>query len=618
MTRAGRRRHPRQGRGALPGASCSPRSRARRVDEVLVIDSGSRDGSVEIARAAGRRGARDRAGATSATAARATSAPSGRRGDVIALPHAGRDAGARLAATRCARRSRSTPRRRRRVRPAPAAPGHEPDDRARADRVLRDVRARRRRAARVRRRRPDVPVERQRRLPRAPAGRRSASTTSPTARTRRSAARWPRHPRWRKAYHPRAAVLHAHDYPPRRVHAPLLRRVPRAARDDRARRAARRALDGARRPRPGRRATVAGCASRAMPAATVARWTGALGGAPHRAQGVLGARLARRSALPRAACSARCRSRAAPTARTRRSPRRRCRTCRQRRTSRRGTRPRLRGDRARARATGPAPLLDPVPGHGRPRAAARRVRDPAVLDRLGRPQHHLPARAAARADGPHVLDLAPRPVRPARTAAAGVLRGDDRRVLRAGAGAGLPRLRRLVRRRRRGRHRLADRVYPVLELHGLPRARVPRQRPRARVLRDLGRSRSGRAQTYRQGLYGIAGSPWLRDLYVDRYGGAAEPFQFGVDHDVYCPRPVAAAARHVVFYARAVDAAARRGARRAGARRAASAAARTCGSCCSATASRRRRRSRTSTSASRRPSSSRGCTPRRPSGSACR
>ena len=35
---------------------------------------------------------------------------------------------------------------------------------------------------------------------------------------------------WAKAYNPDAAVLHAHDYPPVAVRAPLLRRVPRAAR----------------------------------------------------------------------------------------------------------------------------------------------------------------------------------------------------------------------------------------------------------------------------------------------------------------------------------------------------------------------------------------------------
>ena len=58
--------------------------------------------------------------------------------------------------------------------------------------------------------------------------------------------------------------------------------------------------------------------------------------------------------------------------------------------------------------------------------------------------------------------------------------------------------------------------------------------------------------TYRQGLYGIAGSPWLQDLYVDRYGGTAGAFQYGVDHDVYRPRPVPRRRDTVVAYARAV------------------------------------------------------------------
>jgi glycosyltransferase involved in cell wall biosynthesis len=60
------------------------------------------------------------------------------------------------------------------------------------------------------------------------------------------------------------------------------------------------------------------------------------------------------------------------------------------------------------------------------------------------------------------------------------------------------------------------------------------------------------AETYQQGLYGIAGSPWLRDLYIDRYGGPAGTFQYGVDHDVYFPRPVTRRDDTIVFYCRAV------------------------------------------------------------------
>jgi glycosyltransferase involved in cell wall biosynthesis len=59
--------------------------------------------------------------------------------------------------------------------------------------------------------------------------------------------------------------------------------------------------------------------------------------------------------------------------------------------------------------------------------------------------------------------------------------------------------------------------------------------------------------TYRMGLYGICGSPWLHALYTDRYGGVGGTFQYGVDHEVY--RPLGARRRRddtVVFYARAV------------------------------------------------------------------
>ncbi len=58
------------------------------------------------------------------------------------------------------------------------------------------------------------------------------------------------------------------------------------------------------------------------------------------------------------------------------------------------------------------------------------------------------------------------------------------------------------------------------------------------------------ARTYSLGLYGICGSPWLRDLYVERYGGRAEAFDYGVDHGVYRPLPVQRRRDTVVFYAR--------------------------------------------------------------------
>jgi O-antigen biosynthesis protein len=58
------------------------------------------------------------------------------------------------------------------------------------------------------------------------------------------------------------------------------------------------------------------------------------------------------------------------------------------------------------------------------------------------------------------------------------------------------------------------------------------------------------ADTYRLGLFGICGSPWLRDLYVERYGGVAEVFDYGVDHAVYHPRPIEREHDTVVYYCR--------------------------------------------------------------------
>jgi glycosyltransferase involved in cell wall biosynthesis/GT2 family glycosyltransferase len=58
------------------------------------------------------------------------------------------------------------------------------------------------------------------------------------------------------------------------------------------------------------------------------------------------------------------------------------------------------------------------------------------------------------------------------------------------------------------------------------------------------------ADTYRHGIPCIAGSPWLRDLLVERYGADAEVFEYGVDHAVYRPRPLPRRGNAVVYYAR--------------------------------------------------------------------
>jgi len=59
------------------------------------------------------------------------------------------------------------------------------------------------------------------------------------------------------------------------------------------------------------------------------------------------------------------------------------------------------------------------------------------------------------------------------------------------------------------------------------------------------------ADTYRHGLHCIAGSPWLRDLVAERYGASADALQFGIDHDVYRPRPQTRRREDlIVYYAR--------------------------------------------------------------------
>jgi len=94
-------------------------------------------------------------------------------------------------------------------------------------------------------------------------------------------------------------------------------------------------------------------------------------------------------------------------------------------------------------------------------------------------------------------------------------------------------------------------VYPVLELTGC-RARAYLVNDHESEFFATSVESEWAERTYSLGLYGIAGSPWLRDLYVNRYGGVAGSFQYGVDHDVYAPRPLERRRDTIVAYARAV------------------------------------------------------------------
>jgi glycosyltransferase involved in cell wall biosynthesis/SAM-dependent methyltransferase len=59
-------------------------------------------------------------------------------------------------------------------------------------------------------------------------------------------------------------------------------------------------------------------------------------------------------------------------------------------------------------------------------------------------------------------------------------------------------------------------------------------------------------RTYGEGLYTIAASPWLSDLVQRRYGARGSSFQLGVDHGVYRPRDIPRRRDTVIFYAREV------------------------------------------------------------------
>lgn len=57
-------------------------------------------------------------------------------------------------------------------------------------------------------------------------------------------------------------------------------------------------------------------------------------------------------------------------------------------------------------------------------------------------------------------------------------------------------------------------------------------------------------RTYELGLHGIAASRWLRDLLARRYGQSGSWFRLGVDHGIYRPRQVTRRRDTVVYYSR--------------------------------------------------------------------
>jgi O-antigen biosynthesis protein len=58
------------------------------------------------------------------------------------------------------------------------------------------------------------------------------------------------------------------------------------------------------------------------------------------------------------------------------------------------------------------------------------------------------------------------------------------------------------------------------------------------------------AQTYELGLYGISAGRWLRDLLARRYGQRGGWFRLGVDHGIYRPGQVERRRDTVIFYSR--------------------------------------------------------------------
>ena len=157
------------------------------------------------------------------------------------------------------------------------------------------------------------------------------------------------------------------------------------------------------------------------------------------------------SGLPGRACSGRCRSRARGGAARDRGAARAAAACAA------GPVP-LRGDPARSAARAPRRSRSPCPGMADRDSLHVAVVIPPFQRGSGGHNTIFTLIDAARAHGPHLLDLDVRPARASTHEARRRAAAADRRGVHAAARAGLQGLRRLVRRRRGGGHRLGDRL----------------------------------------------------------------------------------------------------------------------------------------------------------------
>jgi glycosyltransferase involved in cell wall biosynthesis len=92
-------------------------------------------------------------------------------------------------------------------------------------------------------------------------------------------------------------------------------------------------------------------------------------------------------------------------------------------------------------------------------------------------------------------------------------------------------------------------VYPVMLLPGC-RARVYLVHDHESEFFATSALSLWAERTYSFDLFPISGSTWLRDLLAERYGRHGTWFRFGVDHEVYRPLGVERDRRTILFYAR--------------------------------------------------------------------